>query len=173
MFTEEHVILPSSILTIEGQSVIFTILSSQHATPLHISRALDIQLDACTTSDRQGNRVPIVKSVTFIDNGEELRGRRRRRPRGEEFPPYGFYRCTIPFPCSITLLNFSFFEEYTTVQLPDLEVRQALIVEWRFWTRIKWRFLNRDWEEHLFAYWRSFMGGRRTWDARLPGGSGK
>ena len=109
MLTKEHVILPSSILTIEGQSVIFTILSSQLATPLHISWALDIQLDACTTSDRQGNRVPIVKSVTFINNGEELRGGRRRRPRGEEFPPYGFCRCTIPFPCSITLLNFSFF----------------------------------------------------------------
>ena len=119
MLTEEHVILPSSILTIEGQSVIFTILSSQHATPLHISRALDIQLDACTTSDRQGNRVPIVKSVTFIDNGEELRGGRRRRPRGEEFPPYGFCRCTIPFPYGITLHNFSFFEEDTTVQSPD------------------------------------------------------
>ena len=49
MLTEEHVILPSSILTIEGQPVIFTILSSQLATPLHISRALDIQLDARTT----------------------------------------------------------------------------------------------------------------------------
>ena len=132
-------------------------------TPLHYLSSSRHKLDAWATPVVQGYRVP-VSNLPLLNRGNTLRRwETTRRPRGgEEFPIHTGFAGVLFLSRAAQQCSFFWGGGYHKVMLTYKEARRTFIAEWRFWSRIQWRFLDRDWDELFFLFIGGVYGGGRT-----------